>query len=218
MAQIFHPSANSIAKLSIVAVVALLPILGIGVYAFNMTYVVNLNVPLQQPVEFSHKHHLADDGIDCRFCHTSVEKSSFAGLPSTQTCMTCHSQIWKDSPLLAPVRESFRTGKPIEWARVHDLPDFTYFNHSIHIAKGVGCVTCHGKLDEMPITQKVNVMSMAWCVECHRNPAPNLRPADKVFDLNYKPNAQEALRDRSLVDTYHVMGAFQMTNCSICHR
>jgi len=218
MAQIFHPSSNVIAKVSIVAVVGLLPLLGVAVYAFNMTYVVNLNVPLQQPVEFSHKHHLADDGIDCRFCHTSVEKSAFAGLPSTQTCMTCHSQIWKDSPLLAPVRESFRTGKPIQWARVHDLPDFTYFNHSIHIAKGVGCVTCHGQLDEMPITQKVNVMSMAWCVECHRNPAPNLRPADKVFDLNWKPDGDQTLQGKALVNNYHIMGSFQMTNCSICHR
>src|SRR5207248_450924 len=154
MPQIFHPSTNTISKLSIVATVLALPLVGVAGYAWNMSYGLNLHVPLDQPVQFSHKHHAADDGIDCRYCHTTVEKSSFANVPPTETCMTCHSQIWTDSPLLAPVQASFRTGRPLEWQRVHDLPDFVFFDHSIHIKKGVGCVSCHGQVDRMPITRK----------------------------------------------------------------
>src|SRR5437660_2869412 len=141
------------------------------------------NVTREQPVQLSHKHHVGDDGIDCRYCHTSVEKSAFAGVPPTETCMTCHSQIWTESPLLAPVRESYRTGRPIQWQRVHDLPDFVYFNHSIHIKKGIGCVSCHGRIDEMPITRKHQTLSMRWCLSCHRSPEKNMRPHEKVFDL-----------------------------------
>src|SRR5438093_4874245 len=170
MPQLFHPSMNTISRLSIVGVVTAIPALSMATYAFNLSYVIHRDVPIDQPVQFSHKHHVADDGIDCRYCHTSVEKSAFAGVPPTETCMTCHSQIWVDSPLLEPVRESYRTGRPIEWERVHDLPDFVYFNHSIHIKKGIGCVSCHGRVDEMPITRKHANLSMRWCLNCHRSP------------------------------------------------
>jgi len=218
MAQIFHPSTNTISKLSIVAVVVLLPLLGVAGYAWNMTYGLNLNTPLDQPVPFSHKHHVSDDGIDCRYCHTSVEKSAFAGLPSTETCMTCHSQIWNDSPLLEPVRRSFLTGTPIRWERVHDVPDFVYFNHSIHVKKGIGCFSCHGDINEQPITMKRKDLSMGWCLQCHRNPETEIRPQDQVFNMNYQqPENQLALGAR-LKEQYHVLNSFQLTNCSTCHR
>jgi hypothetical protein len=218
MAQIFHPSTNTISKLSIVAVVVLLPLLGVAGYAWNMTFGLNLNVPLDQPVPFSHKHHTSDDGIDCRYCHTSVDKSAFAGIPPTETCMTCHSQIWTDSPLLQPVRESYVTGRPIEWERVHDLPDFVYFNHSIHIKKGVGCYSCHGDINEQPLTLKRKDLSMGWCVDCHQHPERALRPRDEVFNLNWKAPRDQAEKGEQLKEQYHVLNSLQLTNCSICHR
>jgi hypothetical protein len=233
MPQIFHPSVNTIAKLSIVGVALALPLIGIGGYAYNMSYGIKLNIPLEQPVQFSHKHHVADDGIDCRYCHTSVEKSAFAGVPPTETCMTCHSQIWTDSPLLQPVRTSWATGQPLEWERVHDLPDFVFFNHSIHIKKGVSCVSCHGRVDEMPITWKAKTLSMRWCLECHRNPEKNIRPRQYLYNLAWKPKSeQEKARvtpedNQKLLGTrqvqvgsdkpYHILSSFQMTNCSTCH-
>ncbi len=187
MAQIFHPSTNVLSRVSIVAAAAAVPILGIAGYFWNMTYGVGLKVPIEQPIEFSHKHHVGDDGIDCRYCHMSVEKAASAGMPSVHTCMTCHSQIWKDSPELQVLRDAFRTGRPVVWNRVHDLPDFAYFNHSIHVKKGVGCVSCHGRLDEMPLVWKEKDLSMAWCIDCHRNPEKNLRPRERVFDIAWKP-------------------------------
>src|SRR3954447_3834089 len=156
MTQIFHPSTYTISRVSIFgALFFALTLLFVVYMIFRSPYVTGVNVVLDQPVPFSHEHHVRGLGIDCRYCHTSVDKSSFAGIPPTETCMTCHSQIWSDSPLLQPVRESFVSGRPIEWPRAHDLPDFVYFNHSIHVNKGVSWVYCHGRVDEMPITQKV---------------------------------------------------------------
>lgn len=218
MPQVFHPSTNTISKLSIVGALLGVPLLGIGGYGFNLTYGINLRLPLDQPVPFSHKHHAGDDGIDCRYCHTSVEKSSFAGIPPTEICMTCHSQIWTDSPLLEPVRESFRTGRPITWARVHDLPDFVYFDHSIHIKKGISCVSCHGRVDEMPLTAKQATLSMRWCLDCHRNPEKNIRPREYVFNLAWQPTGSQKYDAQKLVRDYHVLNKFQLTNCSMCHR
>jgi hypothetical protein len=218
MPQIFHPSVNTISRVSIVAVALAVPLLGIAGYAYNLSFGIKLNVPLDQPAPFSHKHHVADDGIDCRYCHSTVEKAASAGMPSTQTCMTCHSQIWVDSPLLATVRESFRTGRPIEWARVHDLPDFAYFNHSIHVRKGISCVNCHGRIDEMPLTWKAQSLSMAWCLDCHRNPAKNIRPREHVFEMAWKPAEKQQEMGPRLVQEYHVLAPQQLTNCSICHR
>jgi hypothetical protein len=220
MAQIFHPSVNTISKLSIVGAVVGLAVLSGVWYVGNMTYGNRVNVPIEQPVQFSHKHHVLDDGIDCRYCHTSVDKGYFAGIPPTETCMTCHSQIWSDSPLLAPVRESFRTGRPIEWTRVHDMPDFVYFNHSIHIKKGVACVTCHGRVDEMPITWKVHTMAMSWCVNCHRHPEKYIQPRETVFKMDWQPpkGMDRVQMGIQLVKEYHVLPQQQLTNCSICHR
>src|SRR5438309_1330558 len=226
MAQLFPKSANVHARVTILGLVVLICGAGWATSTIYWSpYTTEVDVPLQQPIPFSHKHHVTDDGIDCRYCHTSVEKSAFAGVPPTETCMTCHSQIWTDSPLLAPVRESYLTGRPIQWARVHDLPDFVYFNHSIHIKQGVSCVSCHGRVDEMPITRKKQALSMRWCLSCHRNPEKNMRPHEHVFDLAWKPETDE---DRAKVveetegsrvvqagtNQYHILGRFQMTNCS----
>lgn len=168
-----------------------------------------------QPVFFSHRFHVQEIGIDCRYCHASVEESSFAGFPSTQTCMNCHQQILVESPLLAPVRESWQSGQPIRWNRVYDLPDFTYFDHSIHLHKGVGCTTCHGAVDEAPLllSQQQN-LTMGWCLNCHRDPAQYLRPREQVFNMDYHPPAdQQALGER-LVEEYRVQ---ERTSCSVCH-
>jgi len=216
MAQIFHRSTNTISRVSIfggLALVIALTLLVAGLY--RSAYVSEIGVARAQPVPFSHKHHVADDGIDCRYCHTSVETSSFAGIPSTKICMNCHTQIWPDSPALAPVRESFRTGQSIQWTRVHNLPGFVYFDHSIHLHKGIGCATCHGRLDEMPLTWRVNTLYMDWCLECHRAPEQFVRPRDQIFNMEYQPPADQLALGRQLVKEYNVR---PLTGCSTCHR
>ena len=180
MPQIFHHSTNALAKITIYgAVFIVVALLWVAVELNRSSWNTGQWVERQQPVQFSHKHHVGDDGVDCRYCHTSVETSASAGLPSTTTCMNCHKQIWADSPYLEPVRASFRTGKPIEWIRVHDLPDYAYFNHSIHVKKGVGCSTCHGRIDEMPILFQTKSLQMEWCLECHRAPERFVRPGER---------------------------------------
>jgi len=169
----------------------------------------------EQPIPFSHKHHVKDDGIDCRYCHTGVETSHFAGLPPTETCMACHSQIWNNATLTQPIRDSWTSGKSIEWTRVHDLPDFVFFNHSIHINKGIGCSTCHGQVDEMPLMYKVNTLYMNWCVNCHRDPAKFIRPRSEVFNIDYKYPPNQAELGPQLVKEYHVQS---LTDCVTCHR
>ena len=218
MAQVFPRSANWASKASIlVGLVLVGSILGI-VLNINRIYFVNqVNVPIDQPVPFSHKHHVTGMGIDCRYCHTTVEESAFAGVPPTETCMTCHSQIWTEAPILEPVRASFRDNVPIEWNRVHDLPDFAYFNHSIHVNQGIGCQSCHGQVDQMPLMWKAESLNMEWCLDCHRDPAQYIRPRDQVFNMNYQyPPDQESL-GAQLVAEYGVQTS-QLTNCSICHR
>jgi Cytochrome c7 and related cytochrome c len=217
MAQIFHRSANSIAKVSIVA--ALFGLSGIVWAAYRLnagSFTTGVRISRDQPVPFSHKHHVGDDGIDCRYCHTSVETSAFAGLPPTETCMSCHSQLWTNADMLEPVRVSFRTGKSLEWVRVHDLPDFVYFNHSIHVNKGIGCSTCHGRVDQMPLMYKVNTLYMQWCVDCHRHPERNVRPREEVFNMAYEtpaPNQDEI--GPKLVSLYKIQS---LTDCVTCHR
>ena len=208
MAQIFHPSLNTISKLTIFGGVGLVVALT-SAWAMIMRspYVNEVNVAREQPVPFSHKHHVGGIGIDCRYCHTSVEESGFAGIPPTQTCMTCHSQLWVDAPILEPVRQSFRTDRSIEWVRVHDLPDFAYFDHSVHVTAGVGCESCHGRIDRMPLTWRVHSLDMEWCIACHRHPEPNLRPRKYVFEMGYTGPIEERQVDHQ-----------RITNCSACHR
>jgi hypothetical protein len=177
-----------------------------------------VGAPVDQPVPFSHKHHVGDDGIDCRYCHTSVETSAFAGIPPLSTCMTCHSQLFPDAPLLAPVRASFAGQRTLAWRRVHDLPDFVYFDHSIHIAKGVGCSTCHGAVDTMPLTWRVASLHMEWCLECHRNPERYLRPKSEVFNMKWRPPSDQLARGSRLRAKYHIHSTTVLTSCSTCHR
>ena len=216
MSQIFHPSTNTISRLTIFGGAGLIVVVVLALAAINESpYITEVGVARSQPVPFSHKHHVGDDGIDCRYCHTSVEESSFAGIPPTKTCMNCHTQIWPDSPILEPVRESFRTGQSIQWTRVHNLPGFVYFNHSIHVHKGIGCVTCHGRVDKMPLMWRENTLYMDWCLDCHRAPERFVRPREYVFSMEYQAPVDQLALGQKLVKQYRIQ---KLTSCSTCHR
>jgi len=216
MAQIFHRSTNTLSKLSIFGALFILAALGWIVAAVNRSpYVTEASVAREQPVPFSHEHHVRGLGIDCRHCHSSVEESGFAGLPPTKTCMSCHSQIWADSPVLEPVRASFRANTSIEWTRVHDLPDFVHFDHSIHVRKGVGCSTCHGPVDRMPLVWRHATLQMEWCLECHRAPERYVRPRELVFRMDWTPPADQLEQGRRLMKEYNIR---RPVDCSVCHR
>jgi len=219
MSQIFHRHTNIYSRVSLIALLVFGGAMGAALAALNWSsYNTNQDVYVDQPIQFSHKHHVGGEGFDCRYCHTSVEESAFANIPPTKTCMNCHSQIWATAPILEPVRASFRDNTPLKWTRVHDLPDFVYFNHSIHVKKGVGCATCHGRVDEMPLVYQKNTLMMQWCVSCHRNPAPNLRPRSEVFNMAWeRPSDDPGLGER-LVKEYNIAPVGQLTNCSTCHR
>ncbi|MEZ5398571.1 MAG: cytochrome c3 family protein [Bryobacteraceae bacterium] len=190
--------------------------LGGAVFAIARSpFVSNAGVTVDQPVMFTHKHHVAGMGLDCRYCHTSVETSSFAGVPPTETCMSCHSQIWADAPILEPVRESFRSGKSLQWTRVHDLPNFVFFNHSIHVAKGMSCAVCHGRVDQMALLHQQNTLFMEWCLDCHRAPEKYIRPKSEVFNMEYQPAEPQSVIGPRLVEEYKVR---KLTDCSVCHR
>jgi hypothetical protein len=218
MRQLFPPVANTIARFSIiggiVAVAALVYTLGL---LDRSPYKTQVNVPVEQPVPFSHEHHVGQLGIDCRYCHTSVENSSFANVPSTDICMTCHSQLYTDSPMLAPVRESLQTGQPLEWNRVNTLPDFVYFDHSAHVEHGVACEECHGRVDQMPLTWKAQTLNMGFCLDCHRDPGPRLRPENEVFSMTWQPPADQTTQGQKLLQDYHI-DVNLLTQCSTCHR
>ncbi|HKB40284.1 MAG TPA: cytochrome c3 family protein [Gemmataceae bacterium] len=235
MAQIFHRSFNVLSRLSIFgSIVILAGAAWAGLILLRSSYVTNIGVARTQPVQFSHAHHVNGLGIDCRYCHTSVEESSFAGIPPTKTCMNCHSQIWVGSPMLEPVRGSYARGDSIRWERVHQLADFVYFDHSIHVAKGVGCASCHGRVDEMQAVYQNGTLLMEWCLDCHRQPEKNVRPRDKVFVMDFRaeklsPRELEALGfegeggqpltqlrlGQKLVEKYHIR---KLDECSACHR
>ena len=216
MPQIFHRSTNTLSKVSLAGILLLVGgLIGLAMLLGRSSYVTRAQEYVEQPVQFSHLHHVLDDGIDCRYCHTSVETSSFAGIPPTKTCMNCHSQIWQSAPILEPVRASFREDKPMQWIRVHDLPDFVYFNHSIHVKKGMGCETCHGRVDQMPLMKQENSLQMEWCVNCHRNPQNYVRPREEVFTMGYRPSEDQATLGARLVAAYKIRPS---TDCSTCHR
>jgi hypothetical protein len=219
MPQLFHRSTNTLARLSIV-IGALLAglILWLLLEANRTPFVTGAFVAREQPVQFSHKHHVGDDGIDCRYCHTTVETAASAGMPATKTCMNCHSQLFATSPYLEPVRESWRSGKPIKWTRVHDLPDFAYFNHSIHVNKGVGCSTCHGRVDLMPLMWNVESLNMEWCLQCHRNPEGVLREQKDITNMVWTPPANQAQEGKRLAAHYNIQPTSVLTSCSTCHR
>lgn len=219
MAQIFHRSTNYLAKASLFGALILVGFILYLVLEVNRSdYVTGAFNAKEQPVQFSHKHHVGDAGVDCRYCHTSVEKSSSAGIPPSKTCMNCHSQLWAESPYLEPVRASFKNNKPLRWTRVHDLPDFVYFNHSIHVNKGVGCETCHGRVDRMPLMMQVSSLNMEWCLECHRNPEKNLRPLSEIYTMGYKPQGDAVEQGKQLRKLYNIQSTELLTSCSTCHR
>jgi hypothetical protein len=218
MAQLFTPGFDLIFRLGVLGAL-LAAVVASLIWGEAVDVVaIGTGAPIEQPVPFSHEHHVSDDGIDCRYCHYSVEDSSFAGLPSTEVCMTCHSQIFTDAPVLKTVRESFRTGMPIPWNRVNNLPDFVYFNHSIHIQNGIGCVSCHGRVDRMPLAWQAESLDMQWCLECHTNPAQYVRPRSHVFDMDWQPPGDQLALGRKLVEKYHIKTPEQLTDCSTCHR
>jgi hypothetical protein len=216
MAQIFHRSTNTFSRFSIFGAVFLAgALLWLSAAIGRSPWVTQATVTQLQPIQFSHERHVAGNGLDCRYCHTSVEESAVAGIPPTTTCMNCHTQIFADSPYLEPVRASFRSDRSIEWRRVHDLPDFAYFNHSIHVAKGVGCSTCHGRVDRMPLVWQEASLTMEWCLDCHRNPEKYVRPRDQVFAMDYEPPADQLALGHRLVEEYAIR---RLTSCSACHR
>jgi hypothetical protein len=238
MAQIFHPSSNTIAKASIFGAVFIVGgVLWLTTEIVRSSYRTETYEVREQPVQFSHEHHVSGLGIDCRYCHTTVENAASAGMPATKTCMTCHSQIWTNAELLEPVRRSWREDSPIRWNRVYDLPDFAQFNHGIHVQKGVGCYECHGRVDQMPLMWKAHSLQMEWCLDCHRNPAPHIRPRDQVFDIRpWEPKDEHGQpidrvqAGRELAEKYGIqMGKLlpadphherlptKMINCSTCH-
>lgn len=220
MPQIFSRKSNAVARASIAGVVIL--VVG-GLWMAGVIYrsewVTQVDIPRGQPVPFSHKHHVGGLGLDCRYCHTSVETSAFAGMPPTETCMTCHSQIWRHAPMLEPVRASFRTGIPLRWTQVQVLPDYVYFDHHIHVNKGIGCATCHGRIDQMPITWAHKAFQMQTCLDCHRHPEMALRPRSEIFDMSYRrpPAAIQAALGKRLMAEYHV-DTRGLTDCYTCHR
>lgn len=218
MAQIYGPGANLAARtvlISIVAVPVGLAVLG-GIIE-RSGWMTGKDFILEQPVPFSHQHHAGQLGLDCRYCHTSVETSQFAGLPPTETCMTCHSQLWTQSAMLAPVRESLAHLQPLAWQRVYALPDYVYFDHSVHVRNGIGCSSCHGAVDTMPLINQATPMTMSFCLDCHRSPSAKLRPPTEIFDMHWQPPPDQHERGQQLLAQYHI-DPRHLTECSVCHR
>ncbi|WP_437201422.1 cytochrome c3 family protein [Planctomicrobium sp. SH664] len=215
MPQVFHPSMNTFARVSIFGALFLVLALG-GVVAAvaRSPYLTEAGVVRSQPVPFSHQHHVGDVGIDCRYCHRSVETDAFAGIPASQVCMDCHSQLWATAPMLEPIRASVRDNKPVEWTRVNDLPDYVYFHHGIHVSKGIACETCHGRVDKMPLMWREKTLHMTWCLDCHREPEKFVRPKTDVLAFGWKPDSATP-KPSELVDKHHITS---QTNCSVCHR
>jgi hypothetical protein len=220
MPQLFPAKMNVLARISLFGVPFLLAgVLWGGLVFERSSYGTGVKQSIvQQAVPFSHQHHAGLQGIDCRYCHTSVENSPFAGIPPTKTCMNCHSQIWVGSPMLEPVRESYKTGESLRWHRVYNLPGFVYFDHSIHVQKGVGCSTCHGRVDQMPFMYQESTLLMEWCLDCHRNPAQQIRPREEVFNMKYQPPDDQLELGRKLVERYKIKDPASLTSCTICHR
>jgi len=219
MAQIFHRSTNFISRFSVFSFLFMMGFAVLAVLAAARSpYMTRQNITREQPIQFSHKHHVGDDGIDCRYCHTSVETAAFAGIPPTKTCMNCHSVLFNNAGYLEPVRQSYRDDKSIEWVKIHRLADFVYFNHSIHVNKGVGCSTCHGRVDQMPLVFQANTLLMQWCLDCHRNPASNLRPIDKVFAMDWTPGPDQEELGKKFANERNLRTTAELTSCSTCHR
>jgi hypothetical protein len=218
MPQIFPRRANGIVRLVLAGgTLGAIALLVLSLVLPRSSWDTLVDRAVAQPVPFSHQHHVAGLGLDCRYCHTGVEVSPYAGIPPTETCMTCHSQLWTEAEVLRPVRESYATGVPIPWVRVHDLPDYAYFNHAVHVNNGVGCVECHGRVDTMPLTWAAEPLQMQWCLDCHRDPARRLRPLDAITAMEWEPEGDPALLATQLMLAYDVHPD-KLTDCYVCHR
>lgn len=204
----------------ILAAVLLVAVVGLAAHYFSSPYYSGVDHTPAQPVPFSHKHHAGELGLDCRYCHTSTQQSSFAGVPESEVCMTCHSQLWTNARMLAPVRQSLARNEPLHWQRVHDLPDYVHFDHSAHVNHGVPCEACHGRVDKMPLTTKKKTLFMEFCLDCHRNPAPNLRPPEAVFEMGWQPPGHPDRQHygEQLMIRYHTPTKDRLTDCSLCHQ
>lgn len=219
MPQIFHRSLNTLSRITLAAAGLAAVVVAVSLYGIGWNPLsTRAKMVRRQPIPFSHAHHVGDLGIDCRYCHTTVETSAFAGMPSSQVCMNCHQEIWFGSAMLEPVRESFHKDRPIAWQRVHELPEFVYFNHAVHVHKGVGCVECHGRVDRMPLTYQDQSLLMSWCLSCHRRPGPHLRPRDEVFSMTWKRPADATGLAEQLMNDYRIRSPQELTSCSVCHR
>ena len=216
MSPLFRPRHNTLAQISLFLVAAGAAGVPLGLMLYARTPLARgMQDPVEQPVQFDHRHHTKDEGIDCRYCHNTVDKSPSAGIPQTQLCLNCHSQVWNKSPILEPIRQSFINNTPIKWNRVYQVPEFVYFNHSIHVNKGVGCISCHGKVGEMAAIEKATPLTMSWCLECHRRPEANLRPLDEITNPNWQPDGdpEEVGRLLAVKNNVHTR-----TSCTTCHR
>ncbi|NOK35409.1 cytochrome C [Corallococcus exercitus] len=216
---LFPRWTNTVSRLSAAMLLAVPAIAIGGLLAYvRSPHVTNQAHPVEQPIEFDHRHHAGDEQIDCRYCHWTVEKSPSAGIPSTTVCMSCHAQVWNKSPYLTEVRKAFFADQPIPWVRVHNLPDFVYFNHSIHVSKGVGCATCHGRVDQMGAIEQASPLTMSWCLDCHRNPGPNLRPQEFITSMTWAPPAEKAEASALAEKLSKEYDVHSRTSCSTCHR
>jgi cytochrome c3-like protein len=219
MAQLFSPGADAIYRLTLLTALACLagvPMVAAGIVRSD--YVTGVGVAPAQPAPFSHKHHAGELGVDCRYCHTTVETQATAGLPPTHTCMTCHSQIWTGSDMLKPVRDSYDRNEPLQWVRLNRLPQYVYYNHSVHVTKGIGCSTCHGDVTTMQMTYRANAFEMQFCLNCHRNPEKYVRTQDQVWNMNWTPPPDQATLGPKLVAQNHIRGGERLVECSVCHR
>ncbi len=218
MPQLFRPAADTIARLVLIAILVVpFVAMAAGYAVMRSEYITGQSITLEQPVPFSHLHHAGQLGIDCRYCHSSVEKAAFAGMPPTHTCMTCHSQLFTNAEMLAPIRQSLAERKPIRWNRVYRLPQYVYFDHSVHVENGIGCSTCHGPVDTMPLMRQTAPLTMSWCLSCHRDPQLHVRPSDQIFNMNWKPPKDQNEQARKLLVEYHI-DTGHLTDCSRCHR
>jgi hypothetical protein len=216
MSLLFRPRHNTLAQITlfVLAAGAVGTLGGLMIYV-RTPYARGMQDPIEQPLQFDHRHHTRDEGIDCRYCHNTVDRSPHASIPPTQLCLNCHAQVWNKSPLLEPIRKSFFENKPMEWRRVYRVPDFVYFNHSIHVNKGVGCVSCHGRVDEMAAVEKATPLTMGWCLDCHRNPEKNLRPTEEITNMTWQPEGDPEVAGRLLAQQYDV---HTRISCTTCHR
>lgn len=217
MSQVFRPRANTIARLVLCSIAAApFVILLVHIVLMNTPHFTDQgNMPMQ-PVPFSHKHHVLEDGIDCRYCHSTVEVSARADVPPTHVCMECHSQLFTHAPLLAPVRASYATGQPLHWQQVNRLPGYVYFDHAVHVKNGIGCTTCHGEVEQMPLMRQAKPLTMGWCKSCHENPGPNLRPPSQIFATEWWPSHNRQQIERLIA--HYGIDKSHLTDCSTCHR